>query len=262
MDKKPSTVLLQDFALIKKRFADSPEFTVADIRQLFPQTNPKTVNWKIFKLIQRDLLTRQAQGTYSLKKADREEVSSSEYDYLSNRAKKVYGILQNFGYEYYISGLDGLAEDLLHLPENFPVIAVTEKAGLLELQEELISNQLTVMTQKDYSSKFDRIFSNNFDVILLQGKNFELAKQGIAVKEKAFIDLYYAVTRMNYAFSVQELERTFDTLIRKKAIMSFRIKEAAKDLSISNEIEYIMNISKLPKAARSFAQIRLEKSEL
>lgn len=262
MNKKPNTVLLQDFALIKKRFADSPEFTVADIRQLFPQTNPKTVNWKIFKLIQRDLLTRQAQGTYSLEKADREEVSSSEYDYLSNRARKVYGILQNFGYEYYISGLDGLSEDLLHLPENFPVIAVTEKAGLLELQEELINNQLTVMTQKDYSSKFDRIFSNNFDVILLQGKNFELAKQGIAVKEKAFIDLYYAVTRMNYAFSVQELERTFDTLIRKKAIMSFRIKEAAKDLSISNEIEYIMNISKLPEAARSFARIRLEKSEL
>ena len=262
MDKKPNTVLLQDFALIKKRFADSPEFTVADIRQLFPQTNPKTVNWKIFKLIQRDLLTRQAQGTYSLKKADSEEVSSSEYDYLSNRARRVYGILQNFGYEYYISGLDGLSEDLLHFPENFPVIAVTEKAGLLELQEELINNQLTVMTQKNYSSKFDRIFSNNFDVILLQGKNFELAKQGIAVKEKAFIDLYYAVTRMNYAFSVQELERTFDTLIRKKAIMSFRIKEAAKDLSISNEIEYIMNISKLPEAARSFAQIRLEKSEL
>ena len=262
MNNPPTNVLLQDFALIKKHFANSPEFTVADIRQLFPQTNPKTVNWKIFKLTQRDLLTRQAQGTYSLKKTGRDEISSPEYDYLSNRGRKVYGILQNFGYEYYISGLDGLSEDLLHLPENFPVIAVTEKSGLTELQEELISNQFTVMTQKDYSSKFDRIFSNNFDVILLQGKNFELAKQGIAVKEKAFIDLYYAVTRMNYAFSVQELERIFDTLIRKKAIMSFRIKEAAKDLSISNEIEYIMNIFKLPEAARSFVKIRLEKSEI
>ncbi len=261
MDKKPNTVLLQDFAQIKERFIDSPEFTAADIQKLFPRTNPKTINWKIYKLIQRDLLTRVAQGTYSLKKTDREALSSSEYAYLSNRAREVYKILQNYGYQYYISGLDGLSEDLLHLPENFPVIAVIEKAGIRELQEELISHQLTVMTIKDYSSKFDRIFSSNFDVILLEGKNFNLAKQGIAVKEKAFIDLYYAVTRMNYSFSVQELERTFDTLIRKKTILSFRIKEAAKDLGIRDEIEYITNVSKLPEAARAFAQIRLENSK-
>lgn len=261
MDKKSNTVLLQDFAVIKKRFADSPEFTTDDIRRLFPNTNPKTISWKIYKLIQRDLLTRRAKGLYSIQEADRQEVFASDYDYLSSRAKKVYDIAQNLGYEYYISGLDGLLEDLLHLPENFPVIAVTETAGLRALQEELIGNQWTVMTQTDYSDKFDRLFSNNFDVILLQGKNFELAKKGIAIKEKAFIDVYYAVTRMNYAFSVQELERTFDTLIRKKIIMPYRLKEAAKDLSIREEVDFIMNIPKLSKEARSFTQIRLEKSE-
>jgi hypothetical protein len=40
------------------------------------------------------------------------------------------------------------------------------------------------------------------------------------------------------------------------------MKESAKDLSISNEIEYIMNISKLPEEASSFARIRLENSKI
>jgi hypothetical protein len=259
MASDQDSVLMQDFKVIEKKFSGLPSFSLAEIRKLFPETNPKTIGWKIYKMAERGLLRRESHGYYSLR--TEEKKISTGFDYLSTQAKKIYTIMQNYGYAFYVSGIDILSGDLLHLPERFPVIIVMEASGFNEIQEELIRSEFTVMTVKDYQSNFDRQFVSNFDVILMRGRNFQLASNGIAVKEKAFLDLYYAVTRMNYVYSIEELNRTFDTLTRKEAISPFRIRAAAVDLSIGTEVEFMMKIPRLPPKSRAFIEKRLEAVE-
>lgn len=66
---------------------------------------------------------------------------------------------------------------------------------------------MIVLTEKGHEILQKTILKNKVDVILLKRRNFFLAIDYISHNEKGFVDLYYAITRMEYGVSVQDLSR-------------------------------------------------------
>ena len=81
-----------------------------------------------------------------------------------------------------------------------------------------------------------------------------------AQKEKGFIDLYYAVTRMEYGVSVPELYRIYQSLLRNLSLAALKVKAAAKDRGILTEVNWLMELDKMPDRAREFANYRVKDS--
>ena len=103
---------------------------------------------------------------------------------------------------------------------------------------------MIVLTEKDRDILEKTILRNKVDVILLRGKDFSLAIDNISQKEKGFIDLYYAVTRMEYGVSIPELCRIYQSLQRNNSIAMAKMKAAAKDRGISVEIDWLIEMNK------------------
>jgi len=79
----------------------------------------------LYKLVEQGKLYRTGHGYYA--RSEKKEHNAAGYDYLQNKSKKVYDTLMEYCYDFYISGLDSLVGEILHLPEQYPVILVVEK---------------------------------------------------------------------------------------------------------------------------------------
>lgn len=233
-----------------KYMKNGEEMSAKQIYSLFPGVNNATLRWRLHKLVQSGKLQRIGQGQYVLFEITNNNAVG--YDYLQDLSKKVYNIAIDFGYDYYITGLDSLVGEILHIPEKYPVLIVIEDSGIDELQNAISENGLLVFTEKDRGIFGKPTVRDKIDVFILKGKNFNFSKDHIAQKEKGFTDLYYAVTRLEYGVSVQELSRIYQNLIRNQSITPLRMKKAAIDRGVSTEINWLIELSKAPIKAREF----------
>ena len=115
-----------------------------------------------------------------------------------------------------------------------------------------------LLTEKNRAALKDKIIRKKADVFMIKGKDFSLAINGMAIKEKGFVDLYYAMTRFEYIVSVPGLSRIYKSMMRNEAVTVFKMKKAAKDRGIENEIEWLLDLEKIPKRAKEFMKIQLE----
>lgn len=76
---------------------------------------------------------------------------------------------------------------------------------------------------------------SKIDVIIFKGKKFSLSTGHVAQKEKGFVDLYYAITRMEYGISIPELSRIYQSLQRDRSLAKATLKAAARDRGINHE---------------------------
>ena len=106
---------------------------------------------------------------------------------------------------------------MLHIPEQYPVIAFIEKAAKEEIYNNLLAEGFEVI-EPQYTKKMyeDAMFSgsHNMQVILYTTEDFQYSSEGLASIEKAFADLYFAITRNGYPLSLQELVRIYQNLSR------------------------------------------------
>jgi len=229
-----------------------------EIYDLFPSMNPKTVSWKLFDLVKKGYLIRFAQGYYSI--SEPKESNATVYKYLNSLSKKIYNDLLGYGFNFYISGLDALVGELLHIPEKFMVLLVIEKSGIPEIREFLNSQDLLVVTEKEKRKQGFQLIKDRADVCIFGGKDFSLQKEHIAKKEKGFIDLYYAVTRLDYPVSIPELSRIYENLLRNRSVTFMKMKQAAKDKGIYSEITWLLEITKKPTKVKEFMSYQLKEN--
>lgn len=237
------------FNKIKQNFKDRSSFNVKEVRGLFLDVKPKTVSWFLYKMVQNKKINKVGYNEYTFLEKNNLALG---FEYISERGKKIYELLQELGYEYYISGIDALSGELLHMPETYPIIVIVEEDGINEVKEYLEDDSYTVLTEQNKEIMKEQFLKKHTGVIVLSGRNFDLSYEGVAKKEKAFVDLYYAVTRLDYTFSVQELYRVYESMTRKKNITNTEFKKASVDRKIRNEIEYILNLKKMPQYAKEF----------
>lgn len=243
---------------ISRHMGNGDELSVKTIYSLFPDTNHKTISWRLYELVQQGKLYRTGHGYYALSKID--EHNASGYNYLQKQSQVVYDSVIDYGYKFYVTGLDSLIGEILHMPEKYPVLLVVEESGIKEIQDILSEKGLIVLTEKEQSiiEKAIRGIKNQIDVIILNGKDFSLSIDHIAQKEKGFVDLYYAVTRMEYAISIPELSRIYQSMQRNKSIAMTKMKDSARDRKIFTEINWLIELSKVNPKVLEFMSYQIK----
>lgn len=258
MSTKNMTVSEKFYKGISQHMENGVELSIKRIYSLFPEINPKTVSWRLYSLVQQGKLNRTGHGYYSLIKID--EHNAAGYDYLQKKSQLVYDILIDYGYNFYMTGLDSLIGEILHMPEKYPVLLVIEESGIKEIQVVLNEKELMVITEKDRNIIENMLLKSKIDIIILKGKDFLLSVDHIAQKEKGFVDLYYAVTRMEYGLSIPELSRIYQNMQRNNSIAMTKIKDAARDRGISNEINWLLELNKASEKTLEFMSYQIKET--
>lgn len=260
MDDKNKSVDEEFLIELSKYMSDGRELSLKEIYFLFPKINKKTLSWRLYTLVQQGKLIRTGHGIYSSSKISKSNMAAG-YEYLQRKSKGIYDILTDYGYNFYITGLDSLVGEILQMPESYPVLITIEESGMDEIQQILSERDLIVFTEKERDLLENKTLRAKADVIILKGKDFSLATENISQKEKGFIDLYYAVTRMEYGVSIPELSRIYQSLQRNNSISMAKMKAAAKDRGITVEINWLIELNKASKKAIEFMNYQLKEAK-
>jgi len=167
---------------------------------------------------------------------------------LSSLGTEILRILQESGYRFFISGLDILSAYMHHIPERFPVLLYGDRYSQEEIRGLLIKNRIVAGSYRDARilQLVEQMDGVRGIVFLYPTSRFTYALDGIATIEKAFVDIYYEVTRHDYPLSVQELARICSNMLRRKAIDAGRIIKVASSRRIPEEIRYFIEQKKEP----------------
>ena len=92
-------------------------------------------------------------------------------------------------------------------------------------------------------------------VVLYMTENFDFAADGLALFEKAFVDLYFAVTRNGYPVALQELVRLYENLTRLGNIDKKKMISVAMKRGIQYDIRFIVESKFITEAAMKFVDI-------
>lgn len=236
------------------------EINLKEIYALFPEMNQKTVSWKLHTLVQQGKLHKTGHGYYSMQ-MNRESSITVGYDYLQKQSQRIYDILIDYGYDFYITGLDALVGEVLHVPENYPALIIVNQTSMNAIQELLSEHGLIVLTEKDRIILEKSTIRKRTDAILFRGRDFSLSTDHISQKEKGFVDLYYAVTRMEYGVSIPELSRIYESLQRNNSITMEKLKHAAKDRGIAREIIWLIDLDKVSAKSLEFMSHQIKEVE-
>ncbi len=245
--------LIQKFNLIKSNLSNQPSFFFDDIARLFPDMKDSSLYWLVSKLVSNGFLIRQRKGRYSINEwKEKKRVS------ITGEAKRLCDKLIESGFDFFISGLDVLSAYMHHIPEQYPIILFADKASIEEITKVCKKNNYMVTYQKQFKEQYKtNIYSGIKETLVLVylTENFEFAKNGIASLEKAFIDLYYAITRNDYPVSLQELAKIYLNLIRLGNIDTKKLISIASKRSIQFDIRYIVESKYITQEAENFVNI-------
>lgn len=256
MDSNDMSIEEKFYNELSKKMENGNELEVKQIYSLFPDINKKTISWRLYELVQRGKLYKTGHGYYALTEVT--EHNAMGYNYMQKQSQVIYDTLIDYGYNFYISGLDALAGEMLHMPEKYPILIVAEKSGINEIQGILKDKLLMALTEKERSIIGKTINNDQVDAVIFTGKDFTLSNAHIAQKEKGFVDLYYAVTRMDYGISIPELSRIYQSLRRNKTVAMEKMKISAKDRGIAREISWLIELNRLPEKTLEFMRYQLK----
>ena len=256
MDSKDVSIEEKFYNELSKKMGNGNELEVKQIYSLFPNINKKTISWRLYELVQRGKLYKTGHGYYALTGV--KEHNAMGYNYMQKQSQAIYNTLIDYGYNFYISGLDALTGEMLHMPEKYPALIVAEESGINEIQGILKDKLLMALTEKERYIIGKTINNDQVDAIIFTGKDFSLSKEHIARKEKGFVDLYYAVTRMDYGISIPELSRIYQSLRRNKTVAMEKMKISAKDRGIVREINWLIELNRLPEKVLEFMSYQLK----
>lgn len=96
-----------------------------------------------------------------------------------------------------------------HIPEQYPNIVFIRKESKTEIIEVLKRNKYKVIEPVNLKDTYENNVYAGIEesvVLLYQTENFDDSENGLATIEKAFVDIYYAVTRNEYPLALQALK--------------------------------------------------------
>ena len=228
-------------------------FFVEDAESVWGNIRKNSVYWYLSALIDAGYIKRIRKGMYALK-----EWKGPGETALSSAAAEIAGLLDESGFYYYVSGLDVLARFMLHVPEQYPVILFAEKEAKNEVSEILTGGNMSVVEPTWLKSERERGSFRHADrplIILYPTNSFEYSHNGRAEAEKAFVDLYYAVTRNAYPLAIQELVRIYENMRRTGGVDEKRLIRAAKARSLQYDVRFIVESRHITNEARTFDRL-------
>ena len=244
--------LKDKFDVLSTQLGEESSFSVSDAVGVL-KTKETTVRWVLWNLAEQGKITRIGKGVYTF----RPKSDQVSLPHLSTLAKKVRKVLQESGLQFFISGLDVLSIYMDHIPEKYPVLVFVDKDNIDEAHELLKSQKIySIIGNKvpEYSKIYWMIPFEDM-TILRPTKEFDYAKNEIAELEKAFVDLYYEVSRASFPLSLGELGRIFLNMQRRNFLNETRLNKVAARRNLHHDIRYIMNYKRISEHAREFSEI-------
>ena len=245
-------------ALLRKRFQDKPDFTISDVASVL-QEKQSTLHWTLYKLTHGGYVSRTGQGLYSFQNRGAESIQPI----LSTLAGKILNVLGETGHDFFISGLDILTVFMDHVPETYPVLLFAGKSDADEITDILSRNKVDVVSYthiRNYSA-IRRMSSVSELALLSPTQEFAYAANGLATFEKAFVDLYYEVSRRDYPLSIQELVRIYLNMRRRMSLNTNRMVKIASRRNIQQDIRYIVEHDAITDAAMEFVDHLRKRNE-
>lgn len=228
-------------------------FYSEDIRNLFPDMKNTTLYWYLSKLVEKGYLHRIRNGVYTFN-----EWKGKNKVVLLAAAQDVAVLLDEAGFHYYISGVDVLLKYMQHVPEQYPLILFVEKAAGEEVGNVLNEAGFQVIEPVKLKEQYpDSVLSGSrkTQIVLYGTDNFDYCEDNIATTEKAFVDLYFAVTRNGYPLALQELVRIYQNLVRLGNIDRKKMIKAAEKRSIQYDIRFIAESKFITEQAMLFVNL-------
>ncbi len=212
--------------------------TTQQIYSLFEDMNPKTVSWHLHDELSKGRIRRLSHGSYAIASGIPElEERQKAIPQLSQEA---YSVLKASGYEFYLSGLDCLNGIAFKVDGAYPVIVCTRPHLLKDVQLLLMREFDLAITENEFDLLADESIRSRIQFVVLGTRNMKLQKEGFAFTEKAFVDLYYACTRLEYPLNISELPHVL-SLISPNV---YRFKQSTKDRGLSDELNFLMSYDK------------------
>ncbi|MFH1148432.1 MAG: DUF6577 family protein, partial [Pseudomonadota bacterium] len=215
--------------------------------------------WTLYKLKHDGYISRTGQGLYSFQNRGAESIQPI----LSTLASRILNVLGETGYDFFISGLDILTVFMDHVPETYPVLLFAGKSDADEIADILSRNKIDVVSYahiRNYST-IRRMSSVRELALLIPTQEFVYAANGLASFEKAFIDLYYEVSRRDYPLTVQELVRIYLNMRRRMSLNTNRMVKIASRRNIQQDIRYIVEHDAITAAAMEFVDHLRKRNE-
>lgn len=247
------TSLEKKYEKIVEAFGNQTNFYVDEVQQIFPEMKKSTLYWNLSKLAEHGYIKRVRNGMYSFN-----EWRGKKGIFLSRSAEYVKDFLDEMGFDYYISGLDILAKYMQHVPEQYPVIVFVEKEAKENVRDNLSFKGIEVIEPLLIKRMYENsVFSGNdsMQVIIYTTENFQYSEDGLAIAEKAFVDLFYAVTRNEYPLPLQELVRIYQNLTRLGNIDRKKLVNIAARRSLQYDIRFIAESKFITDQAIAFVEI-------
>lgn len=247
------TALEEKYMRIKEKLGDQVTFYVDDIQELFPEMKKSSLYWNMSKMVDAGYLKRVRNGVYAFN-----EWYGKKSVILSDAATKISELLDETGFDYYISGLDVLQKYMQHVPEQYPCLLFIDKNTKEEIVDVLSEHNMEVLMPAQVKEMYESHVLTGKEiqqVVLYQTENFEDAEENVASMEKAFVDLYYSVTRNGFPLPIQELVRIYENVVRLGIIDKKSIITIAAKRSIQYDIRYIVESKYITQEAQKFVEI-------
>ncbi|MCF0262267.1 MAG: hypothetical protein HUK23_05095 [Sphaerochaetaceae bacterium] len=224
-------------SLIHKLNGES-SFTTKDVYSFFPEMNNNTISWHLHIELEKGTIISKGYGKYILA---RKVFSSDKYlEDLPDLSKQTYNFLKNLNYEFYLSGLDSFAVHGLYSEGNYPVIICTTPNRVKDIQLELMREYDFALIEGEASLLHNSKVKSHISFVVLSSKDFSLQNNNFACPEKAFVDLYYAVTRLEYPLQREQLI----SVLKLFEINDYKFKKSTKDRKLGEELNFMINYDK------------------
>ena len=243
----------EKFNMLRENLTDQQMFIMADVANVLPELEKSTRYWLMAELVKLGYVKRVRRGTYAFN-----ELMGKRNISISSDAKRLFDVMSETGFYYYVSGLDILAKYMQHVPEQFPVILFVEKMAKEEIKVVLLEHGFLVMEPTELKTRYEEVTyagRKETQVVIYVTENFDYENDGLATLEKAFVDTFYSVTRNGYPLALQELVRIYENLIRTGNFDQKRALTIANRRGIQYDIRHIVESKYVTKDARQFVDI-------
>lgn len=200
----------------------------------FSDMNPKTVSWHLYDCIKQGLVDRSSHGYYVLSSSLPE--IKERFSNISSYGREIYDYLCSAGFDFYISGMDCLNGHGVWLQGSLPLIICTHKNDVKDVQLELMRHYDLALIESEVAMLSNERVKNQIKTVILSSNDFTLQKGHFAFIEKAFVDLYFAVTRLDYPVAIEELPH----ILSLYNVNPYRFKKATKDRHLSSELDFLL----------------------
>jgi hypothetical protein len=215
--------------------------------------------WILHNLVKRRHLNRVSRGYYAVVPSSPVAISAPS---LSRLAAQIVATLHSEGIRFYVTGLDILTSFFDQVPASFPPLIYVEagSADWASRSLEGIAVPILVNPKKGEISIARTMRSDVDPVIVRETAEFALVNGFLASTEKAFIDVYYEITRGYYEFPVNDLAHMLINYYRRGQLNPIRMVSAARRRRIDREVRYMLDVCFGVFHERSLPTIRLSQS--